>query len=139
MKRYMGTIEDRERIKTLLNKESVGWRKERLVALQKGFQPHDSEHPNVPPGIHIVTLPPYSPELNPIERLWDMIQDQTANKLWPTNQESLSRRSLCRSSNNLLATKRRAKRMPKPVVAVMVNMIKIWYFTASRTGLPAII
>ena len=49
-----------------------------------GFHPHDSEHPNVPPGIHIVNLPPYSPELNPIERLWDMIQDQTANKLWPS-------------------------------------------------------
>ena len=28
-------------------------------------------------------LPPYSPELNPIEKLWDLIQDQTANKLWP--------------------------------------------------------
>ena len=36
----MGTDEDRERIKTLLNKESVGWRKERLVALKMGFQPH---------------------------------------------------------------------------------------------------
>ena len=31
-----------------------------------------------------MTLPPYSPELNPIEKLWDMIQDQTANKLWPS-------------------------------------------------------
>ena len=40
MKRYMVAVEDRERIKTLLNKESVGWRKERLVALQMGFQPH---------------------------------------------------------------------------------------------------
>ena len=38
----------------------------------------------IPEGIHIVTLPPYSPELNPIEKLWDLIQDQTANKLWPT-------------------------------------------------------
>ena len=29
-------------------------------------------------------LPPYSPELNPIEKLWDCIQDYTANKLWPS-------------------------------------------------------
>ena len=47
-----------------------------------GFHPHQSEHPNVPEGVHIVTLPPDSPELNPIEKLWDLLQDQTANKLW---------------------------------------------------------
>ena len=47
-----------------------------------GFHPHHSEHPNVPEGVHIVTLPLYSPELNPIEKLWDLLQDQTANKLW---------------------------------------------------------
>ena len=36
------------------------------------------------PGVHIVMLPPYSPELNPIEKLWDLIQDHTSNKLWPS-------------------------------------------------------
>jgi len=49
-----------------------------------GFHPKDSYHEQVPPGMHIVMLPPYSPELNPIEKLWDLIQDHTANKLWPT-------------------------------------------------------
>ena len=49
-----------------------------------GFHPRDSEHENVPPGVHIIMLPPYSPELNPIEKLWDCIQDYTANKLWPS-------------------------------------------------------
>ena len=49
-----------------------------------GFHPKDSSHEMIPDGIHIVTLPPYSPELNPIEKLWDLIQDHTANKLWPT-------------------------------------------------------
>jgi transposase len=49
-----------------------------------GFHPKDSSHEMIPEGIHIVTLPPYSPELNPIEKLWDLIQDHTANKLWPT-------------------------------------------------------
>ena len=48
-----------------------------------GFHPKDSSHETVPDGMHIVTLPPYSPELNPIEKLWDLIQDQIANKLWP--------------------------------------------------------
>ena len=49
-----------------------------------GFHPKETSHEMIPEGIHIVTLPPYSPELNPIEKLWDLIQDQTANKLWPT-------------------------------------------------------
>jgi len=49
-----------------------------------GFHPKESFHERVPEGIYIVLLPPYSPELNPIERLWDLIQDQTSNKLWPS-------------------------------------------------------
>ncbi len=49
-----------------------------------GFHPLDSSHEKIPQGIHIITLPPYSPDLNPIEKLWDCIQDYTANKLWPS-------------------------------------------------------
>ena len=49
-----------------------------------GFHPKDASHEMIPEDIHIVTLPPYSPELNPIEKPWDLIQDRTANKLWPT-------------------------------------------------------
>jgi len=45
-----------------------------------GFHPDVSEHA----GIHLVKLPAYSPELNPIEKLWDLIQDHTSNKLWPS-------------------------------------------------------
>lgn len=49
-----------------------------------GFHPKSSEHEKVPDGVHVVALPPYSPELNPIEKLWDCVQDFTANKLWPS-------------------------------------------------------
>lgn len=49
-----------------------------------GFHPKDSSHKAVPDEVHVVKLPPYSPELNAIEKLWDLIQDQTANKLWPS-------------------------------------------------------
>jgi transposase len=31
-----------------------------------------------------VLLPPYSPELNPIERLWEAIKAEIANELYPT-------------------------------------------------------
>lgn len=49
-----------------------------------GFHPKDNADKHVPEGIYLVALPPYSPELNPIEKLWDLIQDHTANKLWPS-------------------------------------------------------
>lgn len=38
-----------------------------------GFHPKDSSHEQIPKGIHVIMLPPYSPELNPIEKLWDCI------------------------------------------------------------------
>ena len=51
-----------------------------------GFHAQDSSHEMIPEGIHIITLPAYSPELNPIEKLWDLIQDHTCNQLWPNIQ-----------------------------------------------------
>ena len=30
----------------------------------------------LPANIHVLTLPPYSPELNPIEKLWDIVKDK---------------------------------------------------------------
>jgi hypothetical protein len=45
-----------------------------VIADQAGFhlKPKD---PRLPAGVHIVELPPYSPELNPCEQLWDVIRD----------------------------------------------------------------
>jgi transposase len=35
---------------------------------------HTSKGLKVPPNIRIVLLPPYSPELNPVERLWQWLK-----------------------------------------------------------------
>ena len=43
-----------------------------------GFH-HRPGDPLLPPNVSILPLPPYSPELNPAEKLWDMIRDMTAN------------------------------------------------------------
>ena len=40
--------------------------------------------PGVPARVRLVALPPYSPELNPVEKLGDLIKDRIANTLWPT-------------------------------------------------------
>jgi transposase len=36
----------------------------------------------VPANVRLITLPAYSPELNPIEQLWDIIQDRICNRRW---------------------------------------------------------
>ena len=53
---------------------------------QAGFH-HVKGDPRVPERIHLLALPPYSPELNPTEKLWDVIKDHIANRLFQTLEE----------------------------------------------------
>jgi len=48
------------------------------------FQPTDER---LPERIHLLPLPPYSPELNPIERLWDLTKDKIVNQVFETLDE----------------------------------------------------
>ena len=56
-----------------------------VIADQAGFhlRPGDSR---IPEGVHVIALPPYSPELNPCEQIWDMLRDSEgiANGLFNT-------------------------------------------------------
>jgi DDE superfamily endonuclease len=40
---------------------------------------HASPHVQVPVGVHLHFLPPYSPELQPAERLWPLTNEPLAN------------------------------------------------------------
>lgn len=46
---------------------------------QAGFHPRPDDA-GLPARIHLLPLPPYSPELNPVEGLWDQTQDATCNR-----------------------------------------------------------
>jgi transposase len=48
---------------------------------QAGFHPRPGD-PTVPAHVHLLPLPPYSPELNPVEALGDLIKDRLGNTLW---------------------------------------------------------
>ena len=50
---------------------------------QAGFHPA-SDSADLPSRIHLISLPPYSPELNPVEAIGDLIKDRIANTLWHT-------------------------------------------------------
>jgi transposase len=45
-----------------------------MVLDQAGW--HDSRALNVPANVTLVALPPYSPELNPVERVWLYLKER---------------------------------------------------------------
>jgi len=48
-----------------------------------GFHQKEGKHP-VPDRVHLVQLPAYCPELNPIEKLWDVIKEGICNRIFHT-------------------------------------------------------
>ena len=59
--------------------------KENFILIMDGTGWHKSKNLIVPKNIQIFLLPPYCPELNPIERLWKFIKDNTIkNKVFET-------------------------------------------------------
>lgn len=46
-----------------------------------GFHPR-AGHETLPANIRLLPFPPYSPELNPVERLWDIVKEGIANRVW---------------------------------------------------------
>ena len=59
--------------------------KEDFILIMDGAGWHKSKDLIVPQNIQIELLPPYCPELNPVERLWRFIKDNTIkNKVFET-------------------------------------------------------
>lgn len=55
------------------------------VLVWDGAGYHTAKALRVPPALTLVTLPPYSPELNPVERVWLYLrQHHRSNRVYPT-------------------------------------------------------
>ena len=54
-----------------------------VIADQAGFHLKAGDG-RLPPNVRLLPLPPYSPELNPVERIGDLIKDATANRVFPS-------------------------------------------------------
>jgi transposase len=55
--------------------------KEVLIILdQAGW--HEAKDLKVPPHITLIFLPPYSPELNPVEKLWQWLRKEVTHNHW---------------------------------------------------------
>lgn len=59
--------------------------KEEIILIMDGAGWHKSRDLIIPRNIQIILLPPYCPELNPVERLWRYIKDSVIkNKVFET-------------------------------------------------------
>lgn len=55
-----------------------------------GFHPREQSGRR-PDNVRLITLPPYSPDLNPAERLWDVVKDRICNRRWPSVEALLGK------------------------------------------------
>lgn len=61
---------------------------QKVLIIMDGAGWHKSKDLKIPPNIRIELLPPYCPELNPVERLWKYIKDNTIkNKVFETLED----------------------------------------------------
>ena len=58
---------------------------QKIAIVMDGAGWHKSKKLVIPANIRIIILPPYSPELNPVEKLWQYIKDHTIkNRIYET-------------------------------------------------------
>ena len=80
----------------------VGISKKKVLLVEDNAGWHRSKKVEVPEGIIVEFLPPYSPELQPAERLWSLVDEPLVNQNFETIdeiEEILSKR--CNTLNNL--------------------------------------
>lgn len=59
-----------------------------VVLVWDGAGYHVAKAPRVPSNLTVIGLPPYSPELNPVERLWLYLrQHHWSNRVYPTIED----------------------------------------------------
>ena len=53
------------------------------------FHPRNTDS-RIPENVVVLRQPPYSPELNPVEKLWDMLRDSLCNRRWESLDDLLA-------------------------------------------------
>lgn len=93
-----------------------------IIADQAGFHlpSHDER---LPANVRLLPLPPYSPELNPVERFGGLLKAAVANRLYPT---------LRKLEDHLAAAAR-----PWSTPAAVASLIHSWLADQTNDGVPA--
>jgi transposase len=75
---------------TAYAKEAQLGPRRRAVLVLEGAGWHTAKDLCVPEGVHLVFLPPYSPELQPAERIWPIVNEAVANQTFETLPQLMS-------------------------------------------------
>ena len=63
-----------------------------LIMILDGASSHKAKSLNIPEKMRLIHLPPYSPELNPAELLWNILRrDYFANRVFDSLKSAMSR------------------------------------------------
>jgi len=90
---YIGTTVSTEAMSEVLRMFAVEGEigpKRHAVVVIDGAGWHKAKDLVVPEGVHLVFLPPYSPELQPAERIWPIVNEGVANRAFPNLVELTS-------------------------------------------------
>jgi hypothetical protein len=60
-----------------LDEVAARYSKERIIMVTDGAGWHRAEALKIPENIRLLKLPPYSPELNPVEHIWDDLREKS--------------------------------------------------------------
>lgn len=69
-------VNNTEAMNVFLNEVSSAFQNYRIIMCLDGAGWHTSHNLKLPQNIQLLKLPPYSPELNPTEHIWDYIREQ---------------------------------------------------------------
>lgn len=81
------------------NELSAFYPNDHLILVMDNAAWHRSQWLAIPDNIELAFIPPYTPEMNPIEQIWTELRKNFANRLFPTLDKVIDH--LCTSMNNL--------------------------------------
>jgi transposase len=93
-----------------------------VIADQAGFHLPNGD-PRIPGNLRLLPLPPYSPELNPVERFGGLLKARVANRIYP---------SLRRLEDHLANA---AREWSRP--SAVAGLIHSWLREQTNSGVPA--
>lgn len=84
-----------ENMNLFLKQVSEKYKDEFIIMVLDGASSHKSKDLEIPPNISLVRLPPYSPELNPAEQIWNILRrDYFANRVFDTLEAAIAQAEL---------------------------------------------
>lgn len=99
---------DHEAMSTFLTEITVRFPRRYWIVFLDGDGAHVSHDLGVPRNMHLELLPPYIPELNPVEPIWDYVREHYfANRAFATVDRVASQ--LCKAFRDLDATPERVR------------------------------